>query len=174
MFWNTIPYIPVCWTPFPMYPLSNSFQSPLIEIQNYVPLNPPLGGFLHNDSFEPLQNGTYHSPTETRKDLDDDSRQKIDLKIENLKGKFRRYKKRLMRPERKALSNIGNQILTFASSKKKSLAVLKSAFPDLSPSQINRFYDFAKEVKLTNYGYFSQQKLISLWDGSQFMDKRNF
>lgn len=83
-------------------------------------------------------------------------------------------KKQKGKPERNALTNIGNQILTFIYLKKKNHEVIRRMFPGLTLEQLREYYLFAKDLKQRMYGYINFDKLTDLWHLRQGKDELNF
>jgi hypothetical protein len=68
-----------------------------------------------------------------------------------------------IRPERSALTNIGNQLLTYLYIQKKNHRVIRRLFPHITEEQLCSYYEFARKLKECMYGYFNQEKLKKLW-----------
>jgi hypothetical protein len=50
-------------------------------------------------------------------------------------------------PKRNIITNIGNQLITFVSSKRKSEKILRKLFPSLTNQLIDSYYNFAARIK---------------------------
>ena len=66
-------------------------------------------------------------------------------------------------PKRNIITNIGNQLITFVSSRRKSLKTLKRLFPALSSEEIDNYYDFAVRVKQESEYYLNLDKIRKVW-----------
>jgi hypothetical protein len=53
-------------------------------------------------------------------------------------------------------------MLTFIYIKKKNYDIIKRRFPDLTGEQTRAYYQFAKEIKQSMYGYINYDKLTQL------------
>jgi hypothetical protein len=61
------------------------------------------------------------------------------------------------------MTNIGGQILVFASVRKRSGRTLARLFPSLPENEVRLYYRFAATLKQSMFGYISFEKLTSLW-----------
>ena len=68
-----------------------------------------------------------------------------------------------IRLERNALTNIGNQLLSFLNMRRKSRLLLHRMFPEVDFEKIEQFYKLAKKIKRSMRGYISYRKLTDLW-----------
>lgn len=50
-------------------------------------------------------------------------------------------------PKRNIITNIGNQLITFVSSRRKSERVIKKIYPEWTPKEIMEYFTFASKVK---------------------------
>lgn len=76
-----------------------------------------------------------------------------------------------IRPERSALTNIGNQLLTYLYIQKKNNRVIRRLFPDITDDELLSYYEFARKLKECMYGYFNQEKLKKLWHSEPSSEK---
>jgi|JI6StandDraft_1071083.scaffolds.fasta_scaffold56584_1 hypothetical protein len=66
--------------------------------------------------------------------------------------------------ERNAITNIGNQLLTFLSRRRKDDSLLNRLFPGLDESQTAEYYLFVKAIKRSMYCYVTLEKLENIWN----------
>lgn len=95
----------------------------------------------------------YQSPTRGR------SKKTRSRKIISRDGSVEKRKQ-----ERKALTNVGNQLLTFISVRRKDTSKILCLFPNFKESQLARYYCFAKSLKRSMYSYVTLKKLQSIWN----------
>lgn len=80
-----------------------------------------------------------------------------------LASRSRIRKPNKMKPERSALTNITNQLLTFLYLKRKNGELMEKLCVGLSREQIQGYYTFAKELKQSMYGCVNEQRLTRMW-----------
>jgi hypothetical protein len=69
----------------------------------------------------------------------------------------------LEKPERNALTNMSNQLLTFLYTRRRSGQVLLRLFPNINVEEIDDYYLFVGQLKQSLYGYISEEKMLGLW-----------
>lgn len=92
-----------------------------------------------------------------RKTVAEDSAPKI------LKSRYKVPKGRLEKAERNALTNIGNQLLTFLCTKMRCNYDIERLFPTITPDEKQAYFTAAKGLRQHLYGYISERKLIEMW-----------
>lgn len=72
-------------------------------------------------------------------------------------------KKPIQSPFRNTLTNLGNQIISFANSQSRSREALVKLFPTLSSYDIDEYYLYATKVRKFVTGYINLKKLQTVW-----------
>lgn len=66
-------------------------------------------------------------------------------------------------PKRNIITNIGNQLITFISSRRKSEKVLRKIYPDWTAAEVAEYYGFAGRVKQDSEYYLNIDKIRKIW-----------
>lgn len=149
----------------PMFlPQHISFPQQIYSFMPVQSLLPPTQFLEGSNLKQPRNEKTTQSYEDDQSESSDSSSSKSYQPRRNPSRVVKAPKKKLrMKPERNALTNIGNQILTFIYLRKKNQEFIKASFPDLSADELRVYYAFAKEIKQSMYGYINYDKLTLLW-----------
>lgn len=89
------------------------------------------------------------------------------VEIKEIRNKVMKVltQKKLMNqnPKRNIITNIGNQLITFVSSRRKSESTLKRLFPSLTPEEVSNYYNFAVRIKQESEYYLNLEKIRKIW-----------
>lgn len=94
--------------------------------------------------------------------------------FKELKPSFKIPRGRFQKGERNALTNIGNQLLTYLSTKMRCNYDIERLFPAITPEDKEAYFKTATGLKQFLSGYMSEKKLAALWHPQEEQDQFNW